>query len=89
MVELQNALLATTTIEWTDVPHTVDGRAEWFERQRALHNPVLVAVVADELVGWCTLSDFRDTTEWPATAPPSSTRSTFEKTAGGAESVGR
>jgi L-amino acid N-acyltransferase len=65
MVDLQNALIATTTIEWTDAPHTVAEGADWLERQRALRNPVLVALVADEVVGWCTFSDFRDTTKWP------------------------
>lgn len=65
VVDLQNALLSTTTIEWTETPHTDLERADWLNRQRALRNPVLVATVADELVGWCSFSDFRDSTKWP------------------------
>jgi L-amino acid N-acyltransferase YncA len=65
IVELQNALLSTTTVEWTETPHTVSVRADWFRRQRARHYPVLVAVAAGEVVGWCSFGDFRDTTKWP------------------------
>jgi L-amino acid N-acyltransferase YncA len=65
VVDLQNALLSTTTIEWTETHHTDVERADWLNRQRALRNPVLVATVANELVGWCTFSDFRDSTKWP------------------------
>lgn len=65
IVDLQNALLSTAAIEWTETPHTVLERAEWLRRQRTLRNPVLVAIVGHELVGWCTFGDFRDTTTWP------------------------
>jgi L-amino acid N-acyltransferase YncA len=65
IVDLQNALLSTTTIEWTDTPHTFPERAEWLRRQRALRHPVLVAVAADDVVGWCSFGDFRDTIKWP------------------------
>jgi L-amino acid N-acyltransferase YncA len=36
---LLNALLATTTIEWTDTPHTAETLLEWL----AEHDAVLVA----------------------------------------------
>jgi phosphinothricin acetyltransferase len=65
IVELQNAFLSTTTIEWTDTAHTVPERAEWLQRQQAFHHPVLVATALDEVVGWCSFSDFRDSTKWP------------------------
>ena len=65
IVDLQNALLSTTTIEWTETPHTVAEKSEWLQRHRALHHPVLVAVVAHDLVGWCSFGDFRDTAKWP------------------------
>ncbi len=65
IVDLQNVLLSTTTVEWTERPHTVPERADWLRRQRVLQYPVLVAVAASEVVGWCSFSDFRDTTKWP------------------------
>jgi phosphinothricin acetyltransferase len=65
IVDLQNVLLSTTTVEWTESPHTLPERADWLRRQRALGYPVLVAVSTTEVVGWCSFSDFRDTTKWP------------------------
>ena len=65
LVDIQNVLLATTTVEWTESPHTVEERAEWLRRQRALGYPVLVAVTTTEVIGWCSFGDFRDTTKWP------------------------
>lgn len=43
MTRVYNALLATTTIEWTDEAHTVADRRRWQERQRDAELPVLVA----------------------------------------------
>jgi L-amino acid N-acyltransferase YncA len=65
IVDLQNAFVSSTTIEWTETPHTVPERAAWLQRQRALRHAVLVAVAADDVVGWCSFSDFRDTIKWP------------------------
>ena len=65
IVDLQNVLLSRTTVEWTETPHTVPERAAWLRRQRTLRCPVLVAVAADEVLGWCSFGDFRDTTKWP------------------------
>lgn len=65
IVDLQNALLSTTAVEWTETPHTVPERAEWLRRQETLGYPVLVAVTGTDIVGWCSFSDFRDTTKWP------------------------
>jgi L-amino acid N-acyltransferase len=65
IVDLRNALLSTTTIEWSETPHTVLEGTEWLRRQRAVGHPVLVAVVARDLVGWCSFGDFRDSAKWP------------------------
>ncbi len=65
IVEVQNALLATTTIEWRDEPHTLADRREWFLARRAVGDPVLVAVEGGEVVGFASYSDFRDTRKWP------------------------
>ena len=82
IVDLRNALLSTTTIEWSETPHTVVEGTEWLRRQRAVGHPVLVAVVARDLVGWCSFGDFRDTRSGRATAPRSSIRSMSERTIG-------
>lgn len=66
IVALQNALLATTTIEWRDEPYTLDDRRHWLETHQAHGEPVLVAIDDDgAVVGFAAYSDFRDTTRWP------------------------
>ena len=65
ITELQNALLATTPIEWTDAEHTVEGRAAWLAARRVAGDAVLVAEAGSEVVGFAAYADFRDTTKWP------------------------
>jgi L-amino acid N-acyltransferase len=62
---IQNALLGSTTIEWTDEPHTVEDRLAWLERHRRADLAVLVAEVDGEVVGLAAYDDFRDTAKWP------------------------
>ncbi len=62
-VAIFNELIPTTTIAWTDVLITVEGRHQWWERHRARSFPVLVAIDAatTEVVGMASYSDFRNT----------------------------
>ena len=62
---IQNALLATTAIEWTDTPHTADERAAWVRRHQEAGEPVLVAEVDGDVVGFAAYGEFRDSTKWP------------------------
>ena len=64
---IYNALLETTTHEWTETRHTVAEREEWLVEQAATGCPALVAVAVDddEVVGWATYGDFRDSQRWP------------------------
>jgi L-amino acid N-acyltransferase len=63
--DLYNALIDTTTIAWTEHKETLETRTVWFENQRALNNPVLVADVCGDVVGFATFGDFRDAKKWP------------------------
>ncbi|MDH4168511.1 MAG: GNAT family N-acetyltransferase [Acidimicrobiia bacterium] len=65
MTTIHNALLETTTIEWTDDAHTVEERLAWQRSQQAVGRPVLVAVDGDQLIGWASYGDFRDSHRWP------------------------
>ncbi len=65
MTTIYNALLETTTIEWTDDAHTVEERLAWQRSQQAVGRPVLVAVDGDQLIGWASYGDFRDSHRWP------------------------
>jgi L-amino acid N-acyltransferase len=69
ITEITNALIATTTYEWTSTPHTVADRLEWLERHRVEGHPVLVAIDRDSVVGWAGYGDFRDTAKWPGYLP--------------------
>ena len=62
---IANQLLATTTHEWTETPHTVEERRRWLTSQHAVGWPVLVAQRHGEVVGWASYGDFRDSTRWP------------------------
>lgn len=62
---LQNALLATTTVEWTDRPHTVEARLAWLEDHQGRGDGVFVAEDDGAVVGFAAYGDFRDTERWP------------------------
>jgi phosphinothricin acetyltransferase len=61
IASLLNAHLATTTIEWTDVPHTADSVAGWL----ADHETVLVAEEHGEVLGVAAYGWFRDAVQRP------------------------
>ena len=65
ITDLHNALLESTSYEWTETPYTVAERAHWLGQKQAIDYPVLVATVDDEVVGFASYGDFRDTKRWP------------------------
>ena len=65
ITDIYNALLETTTYEWTETRHTVTEVARWLADQEADDWPVLVAVDGDRVVGWATYGDFRDSRSRP------------------------
>jgi phosphinothricin acetyltransferase len=64
-----NALLATTTYAWTEIPYTLAEREAWFAQQTAAGRPAFVAVDATEVVGCASYGDFRDAVRWPGYRP--------------------
>lgn len=64
-MEIHNALIKTTTYEWTEVAHTL---AEWTGRlaeKAERKEPVLVLEDSGTVLGWASYGDFRDATRWP------------------------
>lgn len=62
---LQNALIPTTTVEWTDALHTDDERLAWLSDHESRGFPVLVAEVAGAVVGCAAYGDFSDSITRP------------------------
>jgi phosphinothricin acetyltransferase len=65
ITRIQNALIGSTTIEWTDEPYSVDSRRAWLDEHRAAGFPVLAAELDGVVVGFAAYSGFRDTGKWP------------------------
>jgi phosphinothricin acetyltransferase len=65
LTAIYNALLETTTHEWTETLHTVEERTEWLAGKNAAGWPALVAVESGAVIGWATYGDFRDSSRWP------------------------
>ena len=61
VASILNALIATTTIEWTEAPHTESGVLAWMEE----HETVLVGEQDGEVVGLAAYGWFRDAVRRP------------------------
>jgi phosphinothricin acetyltransferase len=62
---LYNATVTTTTVQWTEQLETVSSRRAWVERQLQERNPLIVAEVDHEVIGFASYDDFRDSVKWP------------------------
>ena len=61
VASILSALIPTTTIEWTDTPHTAEGIPRWLDE----HETVLVAEEDGEVVGVAAYGWFRDVVARP------------------------
>lgn len=69
IIEILNALVTTTTFEWTDATHTVEEGRAWLSQHSAGGQPIFVAEREGEVVGWASYGEFRDTRRWPGYWP--------------------
>jgi L-amino acid N-acyltransferase len=65
---IYNALVPTTTVAWTEELESVDQRRAWLGDQAERGDPVLVAEVGGEVVGFASYGGFRDSMKWPGYA---------------------
>jgi L-amino acid N-acyltransferase len=65
ITRIVNALLTSTTIEWTDEPYTPDDRLNWLRAHRQVDHPVVVADLDGEVAGFGAYGYFRDVRRWP------------------------
>jgi L-amino acid N-acyltransferase len=63
--DIYNALVPTTTVAWTEQLQSSAERAQWFEEQRAVGLPVLVAEHDGSVVGFASYGSFRGAGRWP------------------------
>jgi phosphinothricin acetyltransferase len=63
---LYNALIATTTVAWTETPESLDDRAAWFAARTGDVDATVVATTEDDrVVGYAAYGPFRDNHKWP------------------------
>ena len=65
ITDIANALIGSTTVEWSERPSTLRDRQAWFREHQLAGEPVLVAVDEGRVVGWAAYGDFRDSARWP------------------------
>jgi L-amino acid N-acyltransferase YncA len=65
ILDLVNAVLLTTTTEWTETPYTLQDRRAWLAQRQRAAEPVIVAEIDGEVVGFASYGDFRDSQKWP------------------------
>ena len=63
--DLYNALIATTTVAWTESLQTLRQRRAWFRRQQTSGYPVLVAEDDGDVIGFAAYGSFRGSGKWP------------------------
>ena len=62
MLEIYNDLILHTTAVYSNDPHTLEMRIEWFETKQDQGFPVFVAEENDSILGFATFGPFRS---WP------------------------
>lgn len=61
ILEIYNDAVLNTTASYDYEPHTLEQRTQWFEQHQRQGLPVLVAMdESDRVVGWGSLSKFRE-----------------------------
>jgi L-amino acid N-acyltransferase len=63
ILTIYNDAVVNTTAVYDYTPRTLEAQATWFESKRNAHNPVLVAVEGETVVGFTSYGPFRP---WPA-----------------------
>lgn len=63
ILAIYNDAIANTTAIFHYQPHTLEMRREWFDQKRIAGQPIFVAIIGGDVVGFATYGPFRP---WPA-----------------------
>lgn len=67
ITEIYNDAILNTTATFDTEPKTIEDRMIWFKNHGEM-NPVIVATISDEVVGWASLSKWSDRCAYDTTA---------------------
>lgn len=59
ILAIYNDAVLNTTAIWNETPVDLDNRRAWFEARTARNQPILVAEVAGEVIGYASYGDWR------------------------------
>ena len=62
ILEIYNDVIVNTTAVYSELPHTLQMRKDWYHDRVNNNFPVFVAVLDDEIAGFCSFGHFR---VWP------------------------
>ena len=62
ILDIYNEVILNTTAVYSDAPHTLKMRTDWYNERVSNNFPVFVAVLDDEIAGFCSYGHFR---AWP------------------------
>ncbi|MDP9077566.1 MAG: N-acetyltransferase family protein [Bacteroidota bacterium] len=62
ILEIYNEVILNTTSVYSELPHTLEMRKDWYQERISNNFPVFVAVIDSEIAGFCSFGHFR---AWP------------------------
>ncbi|MCR8556093.1 GNAT family N-acetyltransferase [Mucilaginibacter sp. BJC16-A38] len=62
ILDIYNEVILNTTAVYSELPHTLEMRKDWYQERISNNFPVFVAVVGSEIAGFCSFGHFR---AWP------------------------
>jgi phosphinothricin acetyltransferase len=62
ILDIYNDVILNTTAVYSELPHTLQMRKDWYQERISSNFPVFVAVMDSEIAGFCSFGHFR---AWP------------------------
>lgn len=59
IIAIYNQAVPTQRSTANTIPWTVESRTPWFNEHEPNHHPIFVVEIHDQIIGWCSLSNYR------------------------------